>query len=37
MECLILARLNNDTAIYELTETKDERFEIHSLPLPGNL
>ena len=28
--------LNNDTAIYELTETKDERFEI-TLPLPGNL
>ena len=28
--------LNNDTAIYELTETKDERFEIIFLPLLGN-
>ncbi|MEG0276202.1 MAG: alpha/beta hydrolase-fold protein [Coprobacillus sp.] len=28
--------LNSDTAVYELTETKDERFEI-TLPVPGNL
>lgn len=28
--------LNNDTMIYNLSETSDERFEI-TLPLPGNL
>ena len=27
---------NNDTPIYELEETGDERFEI-TLPLPGNV